>query len=127
MGHEAKTGVVEARKDRPVAIILAVRKEAGGEVRLTVAPITHEPPDNPETSVELSPEVTQSLRLDNERQWIRLDELNRFSWPGFDVCPIPGRPGVYTYGSIPRDVYDRVKAGIIALQKVRALSVVPRG
>lgn len=122
---EARAGATEGRKDRPAVIVVATRK-VGDEVRVIVAPITHSPPDDPATSVKIPPDVAASLGLDGQRQWVRLDELNRFSWPGFDLRPVPGRPGVYHFGMLPRGLYERVRGGILALQKARALTPVAR-
>lgn len=124
--HEAAVGVIEGRKDRPAAIVVATRKEQTGEVWVIVAPITHAPPDDPTASIEMPRDVVTSLGLDGERQWIRLDELNRFVWPGFDLRPLPGRSGEFDYGMMPRYLYDRMKAGILERQKVRAVRTTPR-
>lgn len=124
--HEARQGATEGRKDRPAAIIVAVRKDADGDVRVTVAPITHEAPGDPDASIEIPSAVTKGLGLDGQRQWLRLDQVNRFSWPGFDLRPIPGRPGVFAYGMLPADLYARLKAGILERQKARTLAVTPR-
>lgn len=124
--HEARTGAIEGRKDRPAAIVVATRKESDGEIRVIVAPITHEPPRDAQASIEIPAEVSRALGLDDERQWIRLDELNRFTWPGFDLRPIPGRPGIYHYGLLPEDLYARLKAGILQRQTTLRLRVVSR-
>ena len=36
--HEARSGVTEGRKDRPVAIVVAAKKNENGERRVTVVP-----------------------------------------------------------------------------------------
>lgn len=125
--HEVRAGSTEARKDRPAAIVVATRQEADGEMRIVVAPITHEPPpDDPGASVEIPAAVAKALGLDGERQWLRTDELNRFTWPGFDLRPLPGRPGIYDYGMLPVGLYAELKAGILRRQKALAARVIPR-
>ncbi|HET6239848.1 MAG TPA: growth inhibitor PemK [Acetobacteraceae bacterium] len=89
--HEKAAGKDEATKDRPAAIVVATRQESG-EVRVIVAPITHEPPVNRQDSIEISASVRGALGLDDHPQWLRWDELNRFTWPGYDLRPIPGSP-----------------------------------
>ena len=64
--------------------------------------------------------------LDDGRHWLRLDELNRFAWPGYDLRPIPGRPGRYDYGMLPPRLFERLRAGILARQKLRATRVIAR-
>lgn len=124
--HEARKGATEGRKDRPAAIVVATREDADGDVRVIVAPITHEPPKDVGASIEIPPDVGAALGLDGQPQWIRLDELNRFAWPGFDLRPIPGRPGSYEYGMLPKELYDRLKAGILERQRARTAILIPR-
>jgi hypothetical protein len=124
--HEVRNGGVEGRKDRPAAIIVATRKDEYGDIRVIVAPITHEPPSDPDASIEISPEVIRSLGLDGERHWLRIDELNRFSWPGFDIRPVPHHPDSCEYGMLPEALYRLLKASIIARQKIRAVRAIER-
>lgn len=53
------------------------------------------------------------LNLDGERHWIRLDELNRFTWPGYDLRQLPAS-GEYAYGLLPRALYDEMRRRISA-------------
>jgi len=124
--HEVRAGSTEARKDRPAAIVVATRKEASGEVLVVVAPVTHEPPDDPGASIEIPVAIAKALGLDGERQWLRMDELNRFTWPGFDLRPLPGRPGVYDYGMLPAGHYTELKAGILRRQEALAMRIIQR-
>jgi hypothetical protein len=110
--HEAEAGQAEASKDRPCAVVVATRKAADKGVRVIVAPITHEPPDHSTRAFELPPDVARTLGLDADRHWVRVDELNRFSWPGFDLRPIPGRGG-FVYGMLPRALFERLRARIV--------------
>lgn len=55
-------GREEGRKDRPCAIILTVRNEAG-ETVVTVLPITHTAPPSPDEAVEISLAVKRRLRF----------------------------------------------------------------
>jgi len=116
----------EAGKDRPCAIVVAARLEASGDIRTIVAPITHRPPDDPTASIEIPATTCRSLGLDGGRHWLRLDELNSFAWPGFDLRPIPGRLGRYDYGMLPPRLFQRLRDGILARQKARAGHVVSR-
>lgn len=100
--HEKEAGADEASKDRPAAIVVAAARKGTGDIETIVAPITHAPPEDPEDSIEIPPAVCRSLGLDGERHWLRLDELNRFAWPGYDLRPIPGHAGRYDYGMLPR-------------------------
>jgi mRNA-degrading endonuclease toxin of MazEF toxin-antitoxin module len=78
--REQQQGHEEGRKVRPAVIILAVRAEPSGAPRVTVAPITHSPPSDPDLAVELPGRVKTHLGLDDQRSWIVIDEVT--SSPG---------------------------------------------
>jgi hypothetical protein len=101
----------EGAKTRPCVVILAVTYE-GGEITVTVAPITHRKPSDATTALKLPPRVKQHLKLDSDQSWIVLDELNRFGWPGFDLRPIPRSKDQFDYGHLPPKLFQRVVDGI---------------
>jgi hypothetical protein len=111
--HERDAGAVEASKDRPCAIVIAATKGPLGDIRTLVAPITHAPPADPATSLAIPRRTAMALGLDGEQHWLRFDELNRFSWPGYDLRPVPGRPGQFEYGLLPRELFEALRRGII--------------
>jgi hypothetical protein len=119
--HEQEAGVDEASKDRPCAIVIATSLKPDGEIQVFVSPITHLPPHEPGASIEIPRAVCRSLRLDASRHWLRLEELNRFSWPGFDLRPIPGRGGEVAYGMLPRGLFEALRNGILARQAGRRI------
>ncbi len=89
--EEEERGQVEGRKDRPCAIILAVDvadARADGGKQVAVAPITHTPPRDPNVAVEIPARIKEHLGLDSERSWVIVEEVNIFTWPGFDLRPI---------------------------------------
>ena len=124
--YEAARGSEEGRKERPCAIVVATRPLAGGEMRVIVAPVTHDPPADPSLAIELPPDVRRALGLDAARQWLRFEELNRFTWPGFDVRPVPGAGGRWAYGMLPQALFEQVRQGILRRQSERALRVQDR-
>ncbi len=71
-----------------------------------VAPVTHSPPDNPRVSLELPQAVKRHLGLDDDRSWIILDEVNEFTWPGFDLRPVPGARDTFVYGFLPPRLFS---------------------
>ncbi len=75
--NEYKAGKVEGLKNRPCAIVLVVKSEEGSK-KVTVAPITHTPPDNPDVAIQIPPRVKNHLGLDPEQSWIILDDFNEF-------------------------------------------------
>jgi len=116
--HESEAGLVEGTKDRPCAIILVVRKAEGdGATIVTAAPITHSPPHDPAAAMEIPQRVKQHLGLDGQRSWIVLDDFNEFVWPGFDIRPVPARPGRYEYGFLPPALFEAITRRIVELRR----------
>lgn len=114
--NEYKAGKVEGLKNRPCAIILVVTNEDGGKI-VTVAPITHTPPVNPEAAIQIPPKVKKHLDLDSEQSWIILDDFNEFIWPGYDLRPVSGKSGSYDYGFLPPALFNQIVAKIIQLRQ----------
>ena len=101
-GHE------EGRKDRPCAVILAVRQKEG-KTRVVVAPFTHSPPDINSGAVEVPPQTAKRLGLDDEAQWIITNEINLFTWPGPDIRPVPGKsPSTIAHGYLPHNLASKI-------------------
>lgn len=123
---ERVDGAREAAKDRPCAIVVAVRRDPSDDIQTIVAPITHRQPEDSAASIEIPAATCKSLGLDSGRHWLRLDELNRFAWPGFDLRPIPGKPDRYEYGMLPPGLFQRLRDGILARQKALAGRIVIR-
>jgi len=82
-------GREEGHKDRPCAIVAALRADDTGNVRVLVLPITHSPPDHASLAVEIPAKVKQRLLLDDARSWVMLSEWNEFVWPGPDLRRLP--------------------------------------
>jgi PemK-like, MazF-like toxin of type II toxin-antitoxin system len=123
---EKAQGAAEGGKDRPCVIVVAARRDSYGDITTIVAPVTHQPPRDPAASIEIPSQVCRSLGLDDGRHWLRLDELNSFAWPGYDLRPIPGKAGRYDYGMLPPGLFRQLREGILARQKARAGRVVSR-
>lgn len=106
--HEHRAGRDEGRKNRPAVIVLAVEKTDEGVIVVRVAPVTHNPPDDPSVAVELPAAVKRQLGLDAGRSWIILDEINEFAWPGFDLRPVPGSRDQFAYGLLPPRLFSQL-------------------
>lgn len=105
---EAAEGHVEGRKHRPCAIVLVVQQAEGRGPVVTVAPITHSPPSSLNAVIEIPLAVKRHLGLDDEPSWVVLDDFNVFTWPGFDLRPVPGQKDRYHYGFLPPKLFERV-------------------
>jgi hypothetical protein len=83
--REREAGHDEGRKDRPAVIVLAIEAASRGPV-VTVVPITHAAPLEPEHAVEIPLAVKRQLGLDDARSWVVVSEervrvLGGFCWP----------------------------------------------
>lgn len=114
--HEKTAGADEASKDRPCAVVVAARG-VDGDIRTLVAPITHLAPEDPSASIEIPAAICRDLGFDAGRHWLRVEELNRFVWPGFDLRPIPGRPDACVYGMLPQALFDQLRQAILGRQR----------
>jgi hypothetical protein len=125
--NEADHGAAEGSKERPCAIVVAAY-DRDGAIRTIVAPVTHAPPsaDAEEASLEIPAKLCRSLGLDAARHWIRLDELNRFIWPGYDLRPRPDAPDRWEYGMLPKAFYEEMRVRILDLDRRRRNRVVTR-
>ena len=66
-------------------------------------------------AIELPADVKRQLGLDDAPSWLRADELNRFSWPGYDLRSVPGQDTV-VYGKLPPGLYTRLKNRIVEIE-----------
>ena len=67
--NEARQGRIEAHKDRPCVVVVAVQRKDGARYRVRVVPITHAP-QAPDRAVALPPKVKRHLGLDADSSWI---------------------------------------------------------
>lgn len=65
-------GREEGQKDRPCAIVAAIRVDENGDMRVLALPITHSPPHHESLAVEIPAAVKRRLQLDDARSWIVL-------------------------------------------------------
>lgn len=91
-----------------------------------VAPVTHSVPAKADDAIELPKGVKRHLRLDAERSWIMLGEMNHFRWPGPHVRVAPGGDGSPIYGAIPERLFDEVRERVLKRWQARRLRVTKR-
>ena len=77
---------------------------------VVLLPITHSPPDANTIGIEIPAKVKQALGLDELPSWIIVSEYNVDEWPNAGLSPLPGRPGVFSYGFIPPGLFAQIKA-----------------
>ena len=125
-GREAEAGRDEGVKDRPCAIIVAVKSEAA-ETTVYVLPITHAAPRVGEEGVELPAPTKARLGLDGDRSWIVLTEANIFAWPGPDLRFVEGRgPESIAYGMLAPKLMTIVRDRFVKQLQARRAGIVKR-
>ncbi len=116
--HEYQQGRDEGVKYRPCVIIISVQ-ELGGKYLVTVAPVTHSAPAQPDAGIEIPAETKRRLGLDDARSWVVVNEVNDFVWPGPDLRPS-------AYGFLPPGLYRRIRDRMKSLGAAGRLQSVPR-
>ncbi len=94
--HEHLSGAEEGRKNRPAVVTLVTRQKAGDALEVTVLPITHRAPLDPEWAIEIPQAVKRHLGLNSLRSWIVVAEGNEFLWPATTCARLPGQTGMTT-------------------------------
>ena len=110
---EYLAGSEEGRKDRPCALVAAIRFEAEDRSRVLVLPITHREP-NHRNAIEIPSVIKERLGLDPDRSWIVLSEWNDFVWPGPDLRPVDDTA---VYGILPVRFFARVQREFLRLAR----------
>lgn len=125
---EQMRGQEDGRKDRPCVIVVATKEREDGSRRVMVCPITHSPPQENETSVEIPPKLARALGLDSETMWIKTHELNAFTWEKnripVGMVKTPG--GKWLHGTVPYAIREEVLAQVRQNNQQRRLSQVKR-
>jgi hypothetical protein len=114
--REHLEGREEGQKDRPCAIIAAIRKDETGDTRVLVLPTTHSPQDPQTTAVEIPPKLKQRLNLDGARSWVVLSEWNEFVWPGPDLRRLPDSDdATVAYGMLPPGLFSTIRDAFLEI------------
>jgi hypothetical protein len=124
--EEHQKGQEEGVKDRPCAVVVVTQDEDGDEW-VTVLPVTHVPPNDPISALEIPHATKLRLGLDDERSWVVLTEANRFIWPGPDLRPAKrGDAASVAYGLLPAKFYEQLKARFLELAQRERSAIVSR-
>ncbi len=125
---EQMRGLEDGRKDRPCVIVVATKEREDGSRRVMVCPITHSPPQENQTSVEIPPKLARALNLDSETMWIKIHKLNAFTWEK-DRIPagmVKTPAGKWFHGIVPYAIREEVLAQVRQNNRERRLSQVKR-
>lgn len=112
---DADKGAMQGRKDRPCAIILATAPKPGADREVLLCPITHSAPKAGETAVEIPVKMARHLNLDDERSWLKTNQLNTIVWPEnqlpFGVVPAHKNRWVFghLHKSLAETAFEQVR------------------
>ena len=101
-------------KERPACLVAAMDSTASPRF-VVILPITHTRPEKNTVGVEIPKKVRKALGLDDAPSWVIVSEHNVDEWPNAGLAPLPGQPGVFSYGFIPPGLFARVKASFLEL------------
>ena len=89
--------------------------------------MTHSPPADPETAIEI-PAVTKArLGLDPQRSFIICNEANVFAWPGPDLrAAASHKPPTIWYGPLPPKLATAAREKLLGFARAGRLRRVPR-
>ena len=101
-------------KDRPACLVAA--SDSNTKPRFVVIlPITHSAPAGNTIAIAIPLRVRQALGLDDEPCWVIISEHNIDEWSNGGLRPLPGRPGVFSYGFIPPGLFLQIKTKFLEL------------
>ena len=101
-------------KERPACLVAATDSVVSPRF-VVILPITHTLPDKETVGVEIPAKVRAALGLDDAPSWVIVSEHNAREWPNGGLAPVPGRPGIFSYGFIPPGLFAQVKAKFLEL------------
>ncbi|HZW15012.1 MAG TPA: type II toxin-antitoxin system PemK/MazF family toxin [Brevundimonas sp.] len=122
---QARRGQEEGGKDRPAVVVLTTEDKGRGLV-VTIAPITHLAPGEARFCVEMQADTKARLGLDASPSWIITNDLNRFTWPGYDLRPIRRGSDRCEFGILPTALLRRVRDGVLTAAREGRLRTTPR-
>lgn len=113
--EDEKAGRVEGRKDRPCLILGVWDHQDDDMHNVLICPITHSPPHQNQTAVEIPVRMARHLSLDDDRMWIKTHEVNTVLWlkDSLPVGLVPVKRGQLIFGQM------HSKLGAQAYEQVR--------
>jgi hypothetical protein len=121
--NEAMAGKDEGRKARPCVIVHKQENQYGQSI-VYIAPITHTKPYDLQFSQEIPLATKQRLKLDDEPSWVITNEVNIFTWKGFDLRPTPS--GSLGFGHLPYNLTETIVQQIKQNARNQRLAVTNR-
>jgi hypothetical protein len=112
-------------KDRPACLVAATDSVTRPRY-VVLLPITHSPPGAGIVGIEIPTRVKRAIGLDDAPSWVIVSEYNIDEWPNAGLSPIPGKPGVFSYGFIPPGLFAQIKTRFLELARQKKSGAVRR-
>jgi hypothetical protein len=112
-------------KDRPACLVAATDNLTRPRY-VVLLPITHSPPDAGTVGIEIPTRVKRAIGLDDAPSWVIVSEHNIDEWPNAGLSPIPGKPGVFSYGFVPPGLFAQIKTKFLELARQNKSGAVRR-
>lgn len=113
--EEEDNGVAHGKKDRPCAIVLTTQPNEDGLSEVYLCPITHSPPQEGETGLEVPAKLARYLKLDDEQSWVKTHQINIVKWEKnrLPYGVVKAHDEEWFFGKLPqsfaRKVFDQVR------------------
>jgi hypothetical protein len=101
-------------KDRPACLVAAADSTVKPRF-VVILPITHTAPSGDTVGIEIPAKVRVGIGLDDEPSWVIVSDHNVDEWPNAGLAPIPGRPGMFSYGFVPPGLFKQIKSRFLEL------------
>ena len=105
---EQDGGQQDGSKFRACAILDMSKPDETGARTVHLCAISHSPPLQGQTAVELPYKVSRHLGLDEDRSWLKTHEVNALLWregeTPYGVRPARPEAGEWAYGQLPHPV-----------------------
>ena len=125
---EDRAGREHGLKDRPCAIVSTSKTRQDGGKDVIVCPITHSPPDDKASAIEIPLKVARFLNLDEGRSWIRTHEVNTFEWSEGHIPfgMTPAHEGEWAFGQLPYELGKKMFDQVLERSRDKSLEMVKR-
>jgi hypothetical protein len=111
--EDAVAGRIQG-KQRPACLVAAM-DSVNSPRFVVILPITHARPYKDTVGIEIPARVREALGLDDAPCWIIVSEHNVDEWPNAGLAPLPGQPGIFSYGFMPPALFAQVKSKFLEL------------
>lgn len=104
--EEVLAGYEDGRKDRPCAIILTTKPKDDGSCEVVLCPVTHSPPKEGESAVEIPHKMARHLKLDDDKMWIKTHQVNTLTWEKgrLPYGVVPAHQGQWFFGRLHKSL-----------------------